>query len=38
MEDIFPAIAAIHRGFTMTSCEWQPEWTLSISLSNFHNS
>ena len=31
MEDLFPAIAEIHRGFTMTGCEWQPNWTSSVS-------
>jgi len=34
MQDLFTAIIAIHKGFTMTGYEWEPDWTMSLSLAN----
>ena len=34
MTELFQAVIAIHKGFTMTGYEWNPQWTMSLSLTN----
>ena len=35
MKELFKAVIAIHKGFTMTGYEWEPDWTSSMSESYF---
>lgn len=37
MTELFQAVIAIHKGFTMTGYEWEPDWTSSMSESNFQD-
>ena len=32
MKELFKAVIAIHKGFTMTGYEWEPEWTSIYSV------
>ena len=34
MKELFKAVIAIHKGFTMTGYEWEPDWTSSFSSSS----
>ena len=31
MKELFKAVIAIHKGFTMTGYEWEPQWTSHCS-------
>jgi len=31
MKELFKAVIAIHKGFTMTGYKWEPQWTSDCS-------